>query len=114
MILIDAKTLRAWQVEKQSFILLDTLPATTYCKNHLPGAVNIVSDDIIALAPLLLADKEQVIVVYCGSVDCRRAGLSAERLESLGYGQIRHFKGGKIKWIAAGFPIESNGRDNAG
>ncbi len=106
---IDAKTLRTRQNDRRDFALVDTLPATAYDKGHLPGAVHIVSDNILDLAPSRLHDREQVIVVYCASIDCKRAGLSAERLESLGYGRVNHFNGGKREWIAVGFPQESAG-----
>ena len=102
---IDAKTLRTWQIDQRDFVLVDTRGAT-YDKGHLPGAVHIVSDNILELSPERLPDKEQVIVVYCASVDCKRAGLSTERLESLGYSQVHHFIGGHRDWIAAGFPLE--------
>lgn len=111
---IDAKTLRSWQTEKRDFALVDTLPAAAYDKGHLPGAVHIVSDDILELSPSRLADRDQVIVVYCASIDCKRAGLSAGRLESLGYGRVHHFMGGKREWIAAGFPLESTWRPDSG
>ena len=106
---IDAKTLHAWQIDQRDFVLVDTLPTAAYNKGHLPGAVHIVSDNILNLSPSRLPDRQQVIVVYCASIDCKRAGLSAERLESLGYGRVYHFIGGKREWIAAGFPLEPTG-----
>ena len=111
---IDAKTLRAWQIDQREFVLVDTLLTAAYNKGHLPGAMHIVSDNILNLSPSRPPDREQVIVVYCASINCKRADLSAERLESLGYGRVYHFIGGKREWIAAGFPLESTGRLDAG
>jgi rhodanese-related sulfurtransferase len=103
---IDATTLRNWQIDQRDFVLVDTLPATAYNKGHLPGAIHILSDSILDCAQALLPDTKKEVVVYCASVNCKRAGLSAVRLESLGYTRIVHFVGGKRDWIAAGFLLE--------
>jgi len=92
-------------MQDRDFILLDTLPAKIFEKGHLPGAINIVSDDILRRAHEVLPDKDAPIVVYCASATCKRAGLSAERLNSLGYTQIYHYVNGKKGWVAAGFPL---------
>jgi len=103
---IDAETLRAWQQNGRDFILIDTLPSSIFKAGHLPGAVNMVSDDIMEQAPKCFPDLHATIVVYCASVACRRAGLSAERLERLGYTQVFHFAGGKRDWVADGLSLE--------
>ncbi len=103
---IDATTLRDWQTQKQAFVLLDTLPQNSYDRGHLPGAIHIVSDDILARATAVLPDQEAVIVVYCASATCQRAGLSVERLETLGYHHVHHFVGGRKAWTEAGYPLD--------
>ena len=102
---IDAQTLHDWQASRKKFVLIDTLPPTAFAKGHLPGAVHIMSDDIIARAPASLPKKDAVIVVYCASKNCKRAGLSARRLHDMGYTQVYHFLGGKRDWVAAGFAL---------
>lgn len=52
---------------QEEFFLVDTLPKKAYEKHHLPGAINIVSDDITDLAPKIIPDRSADIVVYCGS-----------------------------------------------
>ena len=52
---------------KDDFILVETLPRTTYDHAHLPGAINLPSDQVKVLAPKLLPDKNADIVVYCAS-----------------------------------------------
>jgi rhodanese-related sulfurtransferase len=49
------------------FLLVETLPKISYEHAHLPGAINIPSDQISVLAPRLLPDKNAEIVVYCAS-----------------------------------------------
>jgi len=103
---IDTETLRAWQQDGRDFILIDTLPASVFKVGHLSGAVNLVSDDIMEQASERLPNLHAVIVVYCASAACKRAGLSAERLERLGYTRVFHYAGGKRDWVAAGLPLE--------
>ena len=52
---------------KVNFLLVETLPATAYHHNHLPGAINLPPDSVSKLAPQLLPDKGAEIVVYCAS-----------------------------------------------
>jgi len=102
---IDTESLRAWQSECRDFVLIDTLPTASFADGHLPGAINIVSDDILEQAPKRLTDPNATIVVYCASAKCKRAGLSGQRLERLGYTGIYHYEGGKKSWVAAGLPL---------
>ena len=103
---IDTATLRAWRDENRDFVLVDTLPAAAYKAGHLPGAIHLMSDDVLAMAPTRLPDRAATIVVYCASTTCRRAGLSAKRLTDLGYSDIHHYVGGKKNWRDAGLPME--------
>ena len=111
---IDAETLRSWQTDGRDFVLVDTLPPAAFAKGHLPGALHIMSDDILRLAMTMLPDRQQMIVVYCASINCKRAGLAAARLERLGYANVTHFAGGKREWLAAGLPLETYGDADAG
>lgn len=50
-----------------TFVLVETLPRTTYDHAHLPGAINLPPDVVEQLAPALLPAKSAEIVVYCSS-----------------------------------------------
>ena len=52
---------------KDDFHLVETLPATAYHQNHLPGAVNLPPESVAELASQLLPDKGADIVVYCAN-----------------------------------------------
>ena len=52
---------------KEDFLLVETLPEMSFQHAHLPGAINLPPDQISTLAPVLLPDKNAVIVVYCAS-----------------------------------------------
>ena len=110
---LDAETLQGWLSDGREITLVDTLPPAAFEKSHLPGAIHIMSDDILELALSLLPDKQRVIVVYCASENCKRAGLAAERLETLGYTNIHHFTGGKRAWTEAGYALQTVGAPHA-
>ncbi|MGH9879818.1 MAG: rhodanese-like domain-containing protein [Pyrinomonadaceae bacterium] len=52
---------------KDTFFLVETLPATAYQQAHLPGAINLPPDQVRDLAPKVLPDMNADIVVYCAS-----------------------------------------------
>jgi len=91
----------------EALILVDTLPTSAYRKGHLPGAINILSDDILAQAPHRLPNRDAQIVVYCANGPCRRSDRAAERLIRLGYSNVRDYHEGKAGWLAAGLPLET-------
>ena len=52
---------------KDNFSLVETLAPLNYDHAHLTGAINLPPDQVSALAPTLLPDKNADIVVYCAS-----------------------------------------------
>jgi len=87
-------------------VLVEALPARYYEDGHLPGAINIPHDEVDALAPSLLPDRDAFIVVYCASGPCQNSGIAARRLTQLGYTDVRDYHEGKAEWVAAGLAVE--------
>jgi rhodanese-related sulfurtransferase len=87
------------------FVLLDVRPESAFRNGHLPRAINIVSDDVRANAPLMLPDKAVEIVVYCGNAACKRSDRATERLLDMGYTNVRDYHEGKEDWVKAGLPL---------
>jgi rhodanese-related sulfurtransferase len=90
-----------------SFMLLETLPPTAYAHAHLPGALNMPSDQVKELAAKLLPDKQADIVVYCASPTWHASENAARELATLGYANVRDYAEGKSDWIGAGLATES-------
>jgi rhodanese-related sulfurtransferase len=90
-----------------SVILVDALGGEYYAKQHLPGAVALVRDDVDALAPTLLPDRDAAIVTYCSNPACPNSGQVADRLTALGYTNVRKYREGIEDWTGAGLPTES-------
>ncbi|MDE2343737.1 MAG: rhodanese-like domain-containing protein [Betaproteobacteria bacterium] len=104
---ISRDTLHRMMERGEDFILIDTLPETIFRKSHLPGAINIVSDEIVTAVPHQIPDREATIVVYCANGPCRRSDLAAERLTVLGYRNVLDYHEGKADWIEAGLLVET-------
>ena len=51
----------------ERFKLVETLAPTAYEHAHLPGAINLPPDRVRELAPQMLPDKQEEIIVYCAS-----------------------------------------------
>lgn len=51
------------------FRLVETLPEAAFQHAHLPGAINLPPDQLETLAPSLLPDKAEEIVVYCSNAN---------------------------------------------
>ena len=80
---------------EEGYIILDVRTQEEYDQGHIPGAIVISHEEIEEKAEQVLADKEQLILVYCRSG--RRSKIAAEALVELGYTNIKEF-GGIIDW----------------
>ncbi len=90
---------------KENFKLVEVLAKEDYEAGHLPFAISIPVDKLEELAPAILADKNQRIVVYCSSFLCTASTGVVRQLQSMGYTNVLDFKGGKQDWKNAGLPI---------
>jgi rhodanese-related sulfurtransferase len=94
-------------IDTASVTVVDALPASYYAQQHLPGALNLVEADVEALAPTLLPDRDAAIVTYCSNAGCPNSQNVANRLERLGYTNVRKYRDGIQDWAEAGLPVES-------
>lgn len=106
---IDRAELRAKLARDTGVVVIDALPTTAYDRGHIPGAISIPSDDIVARAPDMLGDRDAEIVVYCKNGPCRRSERAADRLEALGYRHVYDYHAGRDDWSEAGLPLEKAG-----
>ena len=94
-------------LEAGTLTLVDALPESYYAQQHLPGALNLVADDVDTQAPRLLPDKDTALVTYCSNPACANSGQVATKLEKLGYTNVRKYADGIQDWTEAGLPTES-------
>ena len=92
---ITAQQAKEIMEQEEGYVILDTRTQEEYDTGHIPGAILIPYDEVKEKAEAQLADKDQLILVYCRSG--RRSKLAAEDLVALGYTNIKEF-GGIIDW----------------
>ncbi len=103
--LITRDELRA-AIDAGSVTVVDTLGESYWAKQHLPGAIYLVADDVEAQAPTLLPDKGAAIVTYCSNPACPNSQAVASKLEQLGYTDVRKYREGIQDWVEAGLLVE--------
>jgi rhodanese-related sulfurtransferase len=96
-------------LERGAVVLVEALGPMYFDDAHLPGAINIPLDRIDELAPLLLPDRQAMIVVYCSDRTCQTSEMASRRLEALGYRWVFEYADGKQDWIEHGLPVERAG-----
>ena len=85
--------------------LLDVNGPVSYANGHIPGAIDYTAHTA-DLAKVLPADKNALIVAYCGNEHCGAYARAAEAASKLGYTNVQHFKPGIAGWKSAGEPTE--------
>jgi rhodanese-related sulfurtransferase len=65
--MISREELKSKLDRGDDFILVEALPPGPYREGHIPGAINVPSQQVRDLAPKRLPDLGAEIVVYCAS-----------------------------------------------
>lgn len=91
-------------IDKGEAIVIDALPAAYYGQVHIPGAINLIESDVVKHAAGLIPDKDAAIVTYCSNAACFNSQAVANRLEALGYTNVRKYRDGIQDWVDAGMP----------
>jgi rhodanese-related sulfurtransferase len=88
-------------IKAKKIVLIDVNGADSYAKRHVPTALDFdaVEKD---LAKALPADKDTLIVAYCGGPRCNAYKAAAEAAQKLGYKNVKHMSAGISGWVDAG------------
>lgn len=89
----------------EDFTLVDVLGEDHFREQHIPGAVNIPLDQLGHEA-VDRFDKDDEIVVYCASESCQASPKAAEKLEKLGFSNVKDYEVGLKGWKEAGHSTE--------
>ncbi len=112
--LVSTPTLHKWVTKGTKMVLIDTMPADSFTKGHISGAVNAVvpmttkeftSAQKKALLKAAGKNKKARIVVYCGFVRCPRSDIGAAYLVKKGYTKVYRQPGGLVAWQDAGYEL---------
>jgi rhodanese-related sulfurtransferase len=87
-------------------VIIDANSPASYKAGHVPGALSFVAikSDLAASLP---ADKNALIIAYCGNPKCGAYLMAAKAAQKLGYTNIKHMADGIDGWKAANLPTEA-------
>ena len=88
------------------FKLVDVLSTEHFQEEHIQGAVNLPLSDIASEA-MDRFDMNDEIVVYCKDEECSASPKAAQKLESIGFRNVKDYEAGLEGWKEAGNPTES-------
>jgi rhodanese-related sulfurtransferase len=101
---ISIKEVNALAKSKKA-VIIDVNGSESYKKGHVPGALDY--DAIKAdLAAKLPADKNALVVAYCGGPKCMAYQSAAKAATKLGYKNVKHMSAGIAGWKEAGQDLE--------
>jgi rhodanese-related sulfurtransferase len=86
-------------------VVINTLGQDAHEAKHIPGSINVPSDDIDRVKTLV-PNKNEQIVVYCANADCDASPRAAQTLEEMGYTNVLDFENGYAGWRQAGYPLD--------
>ena len=93
-------------IAAKKVVLLDVNGTESWQEGHIPGALDF--DKVEGkLAKVLPADKNALVVAYCGNERCSAYKAGAAAAKKLGYTNVKHYSKGIAGWKKAGEKTES-------
>jgi rhodanese-related sulfurtransferase len=84
---------------KTGMVLVDSRPREgKYDQGHIPTAINIPDTHFEKMTNLLPAEKDTLLVFYCGGFDCKLSHKSASKSIKMGYTNVKVFSAGYPAW----------------
>jgi rhodanese-related sulfurtransferase len=87
-------------------VVIDVNGSASYKAGHVPSAVDFAAVKA-DLAKHLPADKNALVVAYCGGPTCNAYQAAAKAATELGYKNVKHLSAGISGWKAAGEKTEA-------
>lgn len=94
----------------EDVMLIDARPyKPKYIKGHIPMAVSLPNSKFDKLTDQLPANKDALLIFYCGGLKCKLSHKSARKAEKLGYTNVKVFAEGYPGWlkVAGNYPSVS-------
>lgn len=84
-------------------LIIDSRPyKTKFVKGFVPSAVSIPASEFDKKLGMLPANKDALLIFYCGGLKCKLSHVSAAKAVKLGYTNVKVFADGFPAWKAAG------------
>lgn len=102
---ISVHELKQHYDNSQDICLIDVRELDEWQDLHIPRALHIPKDDLIALIQEKIPQRSQPIYLHCrGGV---RSLHAANSLIELGYEDVYSVDGGIMEWAKAGYPVKT-------
>lgn len=90
------------QLDNQAdIVIVDARPKRKkYDKGHIPGAISISNTQFDKYKDQLPAEKDKLLVFYCGGYKCKLSHKSAQKALEMGYTKVKVFDAGYPAWVA--------------
>lgn len=92
-------------IKAKKVTLLDANGTDSWKSGHIPGALNFETASG-KLARKLPANKNALIVAYCGNEYCTAYKAAAAEARKLGYTNVKHYSPGIKGWKESGAKVE--------
>lgn len=92
-------------IAEKKVTVIDVNGSDSFNAGHVPGAIDFRADKA-QLASKLPADKNALVVAYCGGPTCGAYAAAAKAAQELGYTNVKHLSAGISGWKEAGAPLE--------
>jgi rhodanese-related sulfurtransferase/DNA-binding HxlR family transcriptional regulator len=92
------------RIKNDTVTIIDVRPAEEFIAGHLPGAINVPTEELKRRLSKLPRDKE--IVAYCRGPYCLMSYEAVEILRRRGFKAMR-LQDGCPEWKAQGLPLET-------
>jgi ArsR family transcriptional regulator len=93
-------------VRQGGVVLIDVRDAKDFDRAHLPGAISVPLDELVAHVQELRAQGRPVIVYCCGRARGVDSAQAVATLRSLGVDEVHAIAGGFQRWVDAGYVVE--------
>jgi len=93
-------------IEAKKVTVIDVNGSESYKNGHVPTALNFaeVKSDLQTKLP---ADKDALVVAYCGNEKCSAYKAAAKAAKELGYTNVKHLSVGIKGWKESGEKTEA-------
>jgi rhodanese-related sulfurtransferase len=95
-------TAAAAKMKSDNVVLVDVREREEWDEEHIPDAIHLSLGTIELDIEEKVPDAETMIICHCGGGG--RSALAAERLQKMGYKNVRTMAGGFKTWKALGLP----------
>ncbi|MGM0537603.1 MAG: rhodanese-like domain-containing protein [Thermodesulfobacteriota bacterium] len=83
---------------QQPYMLVDSRPSMRFHEGHIPTAKSIPFTAMHTMKSELPAEKDMLLIFYCGGPDCTLSPMASQMAEQWGYSRIKVYHDGAPAW----------------